>query len=117
MELSRGGCGGRRTGRSCVGRNSEAYWAGLVWKADDAVRMERNASQIARTPGAVRRKSFIRYCIKLAGARVPLDRGIELLCVVRFEPRTKPRQFTRGELFDGFFDVFDGGHSGNIAFE
>jgi len=67
-------------------------------------------SHLARAPGAVRGKGFIRMRIKLAGARVPLDGGVELLRVECREPGAKPRQLARGKLFDGFFDVFGGGH-------
>jgi hypothetical protein len=40
----------------------------------------------------------------------------ELLRVEGLEPRTKPRQLARGKLFDGFFDVFGGGHVRDTAF-
>ena len=59
--------------------------------------------------------SFFRMGIELAGADVPFDRGVELLGVEGLEPGAKPRQFARGKLFDGFLDVFGGGHVGNIA--
>ena len=78
--------------------------------------MRRNASQVARAPGAVRGERFFRMGIKPAGADVPLDRGVELLRVNGLEPGAKARQLTRGKLFDGFLDVFGGGHPGNIAF-
>ena len=77
---------------------------------------KRNASQVARAPGAVVSKGFVRMCIKLAGARVPLNGSIELRRVEGLEPRTKPREFARAELFDGLFDVFGGGHDRDIAF-
>jgi hypothetical protein len=64
----------------------------------------------------MRGKSFIRMRIKLAGAGVPLDGGVELFRVERLEPRTKPCKLARGKLFDGFLDVFGGGHIGDIAF-
>jgi hypothetical protein len=60
-------------------------------------------------------KGFVRMCIKLAGARVPLNRGVELLRVEGLEPRTKPRQLARGELFDGFLDVFGSGHAWSVS--
>ena len=64
----------------------------------------------------MRGKSFFRMRIALASARVPLNGGIELFRVEGLEPRAKPRQFARGKLFDGFFDVFGGGHAQDIAF-
>ena len=63
----------------------------------------------------MRRERFFRMCIKLASARVPLNGSVELCGVEDFKPRTKPRQLARGKLFDGFLDVFGGGHVGNIA--
>lgn len=78
--------------------------------------MTRNASQIARAPGAVRGESFCRIGIKLAGADVPLDRGVEVPAVKGFEPGAKAFKLARGELFDGFLDVFGGGHVLDIAF-
>jgi hypothetical protein len=75
-----------------------------------------NASQLARTPGAVRDKGLFSMGIKLAGAGVPLNGRVELLCVEGLEPRTKPRELARGKLFYGFFDVFGGSHVRNIAF-
>ena len=54
--------------------------------------------------------------IKLAGLRVAFDRGVELSRVKRLEPRTKPRQLARGELFDCFLHVFCGGHAEDVAF-
>ncbi len=48
--------------------------------------------------------------IQLAGADVPLNRGVELPCFEGLVPRAKARQLVRGELFDGFLDVFGGGH-------
>ena len=78
--------------------------------------LKRNASQIARLPGAVRGESLFSLRIKLAGARVPLNGSIELRRVEGLEPRTKPRELARAELFDGFLDVFGGGHDRQIAF-
>jgi hypothetical protein len=80
------------------------------------ISVKRNASQLARAPGAVRGKSFIGMGIKLAGERVPLNGGVELRRIEGLEPRAKARQFARGKLLDGFFDVFGGGHVANIAF-
>jgi hypothetical protein len=77
--------------------------------------VKRNASQFAGAPGAVRRERFFRMCIKLASARVPLNGSVELCGVEDFKPRTKPRQLARGKLFDGFLDVFGGGHVKDIA--
>ena len=62
----------------------------------------------------MRGKRFIR--IKLTGARVALDRGVELPGIESFEPGAKPRELTGGKLLNGFFDVFGGGHDRNIAF-
>ncbi len=59
----------------------------------------------------MRGKGFICMRVELAGPGVPLDCGVELLRVERFEPRAKSRQLTRGQLFDGLFDVFGGGHA------
>jgi hypothetical protein len=78
--------------------------------------LKQNASQVARTPGAVRGEGFIRVCVAFAGAFVPLDGGVESLRIEGVEPRTKPRQFARGKLFDSFFEVFDSSHVRNIAF-
>ena len=78
--------------------------------------MKRNASQVARAPGAVRGKGFIRVRVKLAGTGVPLNRSVELLRVEGLEPDAKPRELARGELFDGFLDVFGGGDVDDIAF-
>jgi hypothetical protein len=64
----------------------------------------------------VRSKGFFRMRIKLAGARVPLNGGVELLGVESLEPRAKPRKLARGKLFDCFFDVFGGGHIRHITF-
>lgn len=54
--------------------------------------------------------------VKLAGADIPLNGGIELLGVEGLEPGAKARQLARGKLFDGLLDLFGGGHVGNIAF-
>ena len=75
----------------------------------------RNASQVARAPGAMGGKSFVRERIKLAGADIPRNGGIKLLRVECFKPRAKACKLARGKLFDGFFDVFCGGHVGDIA--
>jgi len=40
-------------------------------------------------------QGFLGQRIELAGLRVTLDRGIELLGVERLEPRAKPRQLAR----------------------
>ena len=60
-------------------------------------------------------KGFIRARIELAGLGVALDRSVKLLRIERLEPSTKPRQLARVELFDGLFNVFGGGHDGDIA--
>ena len=75
----------------------------------------RNASQFARAPGAVRGKRFFRMRIELPGARVTLDRGVELPGVERLEPGAKPRKLARGKLFNGSLDVFGGSHIGNLT--
>jgi hypothetical protein len=49
-------------------------------------RRSENASQLARAPGAVRGKGFIRMRIKHAGAGVPRNGGVELLRVEDLEP-------------------------------
>jgi hypothetical protein len=72
--------------------------------------VKQNASQVARTPGAVCGKSFFGMRIKPAGEGVPLNGSIELLSVEGRKPGAKARQLVRGKLFDGFFDVFGGGH-------
>lgn len=64
----------------------------------------------------MRGKGFFREGIKLAGLRSVLDGGVELLRVEGLKPRAKPRELARGELLDGFFDVFRGGHVRHIAF-
>ena len=71
---------------------------------------------MGRNGEAVRGERFFRMCIKLASARVPLHGSVELRGVEGFKPRAKPRQLARGELFDGFLDVFGGGPVGGIAF-
>ena len=62
-------------------------------------------------PGAVRGKSFVRMGIELAGVGVVLNRGVKLPCIERLEPRAKSHELTRGELFNGFLDVFCGDRS------
>src|SRR3982074_3748536 len=76
---------------------------------------KRNASQLARPPGAVRGKGFIRVRIKLAGVGVPLNPAVELLRVEDLEPGAKPREVARGELFNGSLDIFGGGHAEDIG--
>ena len=51
-----------------------------------------------------------------AGADIPLDGDVELLRVNGLEPGAKPRELARGELFDGFLDIFDGGQVDHIGF-
>jgi hypothetical protein len=63
----------------------------------------------------VRGKGFFRKFIKLAATGVTLDRGVELLGVEYLEPRAKPRELARYKRFNGFLDVFSGGHLGNIT--
>jgi len=76
------------------------------------ISVKRNASQVAR----VRGKGLIRVRIKLAGRNVPLNCGVELRRVEGLEPGAKPRELARGELFNGFLDVFGSGHINYIAF-
>jgi hypothetical protein len=64
----------------------------------------------------VRGESFICMRIKPAGLSVALDRGVKLARVKGLEPRAKSRELARGKLFDGFLDVFSGGHARDIAF-
>ena len=61
-------------------------------------------------------KRFFGKGVKLSRVRVPLDRTVELRRIESLEPRAKPRQLARRELFDSFLDVFGGGHVGDIAF-
>ena len=63
----------------------------------------------------VRGKGFIRMRIQLAGLSVALDGGVKLLRVEDLEPGAKPRERARGELFNGFLDVFGGGHVEDVA--
>jgi hypothetical protein len=77
--------------------------------------VKQNASQLAGAPGAVRGESFFRMRIKLSGPSVPFNSSVKLLCVEGLEPCAKPRQLARGKLFDGFLDVFGGGHDRDIA--
>ena len=53
------------------------------------ISVKRNASQLARAPGAMHDKSFIRVRIKLAGAGVALNGGVKLLRVECLEPGAK----------------------------
>src|ERR1700730_2606030 len=76
----------------------------------------RNGSQVARAPGTMGGKSFVRERIKLAGADIPRNGGIKLLRVECFNTRAKACKLARGRLFDRVFDVFCGGHVGDIAF-
>lgn len=63
----------------------------------------------------MRGKGFIRVRIKSAGAGIPLDCGVELLGVESLEPGAEPCQLAWREQFDGFLDVFGGGHLVKIA--
>ena len=63
----------------------------------------------------MRRKGLIGECVELACLRVALDRGIELSRVESLEPGAKPRELSRGELFNGLLDVLGGGHAQDIA--
>jgi hypothetical protein len=64
----------------------------------------------------MRGESFLSMHVEPAGADVSLNRGIQLFGVESLEPRAKPRKLAWGELFNGFFDVFDGGHFEDVAF-
>ena len=64
----------------------------------------------------MRGTGFLRVSIKPAGADIPLNGGVELLRVEDLEPGAKPPELARGELFNGFLDVFGGGHVDDIAF-
>jgi hypothetical protein len=81
-----------------------------VGQLPNRISVKRNASQVARAPGAMRGESFFRMGAKLAGADVPLNRGVELRSVEGLEPGTKARQLARRKLFDGFLDIFGRGH-------
>lgn len=54
--------------------------------------------------------------IKLAGVDIPLYRGVEFPGIEGLIPRAKALQLVRGELLDGFLDVFGGRHLRDIAF-
>ena len=64
----------------------------------------------------MRGESLFHVHIKLAGAGVTLNGGVELRGVEGLVPRAKPRQFGRSKLFDGFLDVFRSGLVRNMAF-
>jgi hypothetical protein len=49
-------------------------------------------SQVPGFPGPMRRYSFLRQCIELAGLRVTFDGYVELIGVKGFKPGTKSRQ-------------------------
>jgi hypothetical protein len=61
-------------------------------------------------------KGFFRVGVKLAGTDVAFDGVVELPRVEGFKPRAKPRQLAQGKLFDGFFNIFGGGHVEDVAF-
>jgi hypothetical protein len=63
----------------------------------------------------MRGKSFFRMRIELAGVAIPLNGVVELRRIEGLEPRAKPRQLAWGKLFNGFLDIFGGGHVGDIA--
>ena len=62
----------------------------------------------------MRGKCIIREGVKLAGAGVSLNGGVELCRVEGFEPDAKPRELGWSELFDGFLNVFGCSHVANI---
>ena len=78
--------------------------------------VKRSASQVARATGAMSSKGLVRVRVKLAGARVTLDGGVELLGIKGFEPGTKAGQLARRELLNGFLDILGGRHGQNISF-
>lgn len=61
------------------------------------------------------RESLIGQSVQPPGTSVTLDRGIETISVERFEPRAKPCQLTRWQLFDSLLKVFSGSHVSNIT--
>jgi hypothetical protein len=63
----------------------------------------------------VRVKRFVRERVELARACVTLNGGVELRRIESLEPDAEPRELARRKLFDGFLNVFGGGHSGNVA--
>jgi hypothetical protein len=74
---------------------------------------------IRATPASVARvlsKGLIRMRVKFAGADVSRNGSVELLRVESLEPRAKPLQLARVELFNGGYDIFDCGHVETIAF-
>ncbi|HEY0567284.1 MAG TPA: hypothetical protein VGD13_04000 [Xanthobacteraceae bacterium] len=79
--------------------------------------VKRNASKVARVASAVGGKSLIRMGIELTSESVALNGSVELSSIEGGKPGAKARQLARGKSFDGFFDVFGGGHDRDIAFE
>jgi hypothetical protein len=61
-------------------------------------------------------KRLVRMRVKFAGARIAFDGGVELPNIKGFEPGTKARQLTRGELLNRFLDILGGRHGQSIAF-
>ena len=60
-------------------------------------------------------ESLVCMRIELAGVDLPFDSGIKLRCIESLEPGAKPSQLAGGKLFDGLFNIFGGGHVGDIA--
>src|SRR5579872_1062105 len=97
-------------------------WRRLAFESGPAVphrqsriSAKRSASQVARTTGPMRGQRFICVGVKLARAGITLDRRVKLLRIERLEPGAKSRQLVWRKLLDGLFNIFGGGHRGNIA--
>jgi len=78
--------------------------------------LKRNASQVARAPGAVRGEELLPHGHPSLPAL--MSRSIAASNGQRRRPRTRHESVPAraGKLLDGFLDVFGGGHVGNIAF-
>jgi hypothetical protein len=73
---------------------------------------KRNASQLARAPGAARASSA---CASSFPALISRSMAASNCSASKTSNQAKPREFARGELFNGFLDVFGGGQVGDIA--
>jgi len=76
----------------------------------------RNASQLARASIAVSRQGLLRQSVQLAGTRIAFDPLVEPRAIEFVKPSAEFRQLTGGEIFNGFFDVFDIAHAEKLAF-